>query len=542
MEKLLIEKGAALIRSFEAGARTGVLGMSWGGLQIQKLLVETAQQPDIAYLMITDLEGFVLAHNNPAMIGKLYAKNLNLTEIARSKTLLYREIKNKQGPDTFEVLRYFSPSPGFITPFGISIGNDWFKSRFHPMGDENLPSKFIIFIGLDTEALEKARLADARNTFITAIILLLVGLTGIISLLIAQGYRQTRTSLSQIKAFSDTLVENMPMGLIATDNKDTIIFYNHVAESVLLRPATQVYGKKAAQVLPPVLTKLLKVITDETPLLEREIILRQENGHSIPLGISATMLMEKNVFWGHVLLFRDLTEVKRLKKEIDLSQRLASLGRLAAGVAHEIRNPLSSIKGFATYFKERYQDVPDDQKIADIMIHEVERLNRVIGQLLDFAHPMKLRKKPVALVQLINDSLKMIENKAKEKQIEIVKNLPAGELVVELDADRINQVLLNVYLNAIEAMNRKGRLAVDVKADGAHGIFISISDNGVGIKKEDIAKIFDPYFTTKPAGTGLGLAIVHQIIEYHGGTIHVESSQEEGSVVHISLPVSFSTQ
>ena len=220
------------------------------------------------------------------------------------------------------------------------------------------------------------------------------------------------------------------------------------------------------------------------------------------------------------------------QRELETSRRLASLGRLAAGVAHEIRNPLSSIKGFATYFKERYRDNPDDQKTSEIMIQEVDRLNRVITQLLEFARPPVIQKKRASLQSLIQHSLKMIERQASAKQIQVLSHLPSEIKEVDLDPDGINQVLLNLYLNAVEAMDQGGTLTVSLSGEeGPARVKIMVSDTGAGINKEDLEHVFDPYFTTKQTGTGLGLAIVHKIIEAHGGEVRAESDVGRGTTV-----------
>jgi two-component system sensor histidine kinase HydH len=207
-------------------------------------------------------------------------------------------------------------------------------------------------------------------------------------------------------------------------------------------------------------------------------------------------------------------------------------------VAHEIRNPLSSIKGLATYFKERYQDKLDDQQIANIMIQEVDRLNRVVGQLLDFARPLKISKKPISMQTLIEDSLKLVERQASEKNIKIETRFPAQMNPVSVDPDRLNQVLLNLYLNAIDSMDAGGRLAIRItNSQSIHNTEIKIMDDGTGISQEDLAHIFDPYFTTKANGTGLGLAIVHNIVDAHGGKVTVESHPGRGTTFTISLPL-----
>jgi two-component system sensor histidine kinase HydH len=258
----------------------------------------------------------------------------------------------------------------------------------------------------------------------------------------------------------------------------------------------------------------------------------------VPLEIGAGSLKDENdVFLGNVLLFRDLTEVQSLRREVARSQRLASLGRLAAGVAHEIRNPLSSIKGFATYFKERYPDRPDDQQTADIMIQEVDRLNRVVGQLLELARPISIKPQIISLVALLKDAVRLIEEQAAEKNISVLlqDNGPVDE--VRIDPDCLNQILLNLFLNAIDAMDDGGELKVALSLDGdSEEIRITVSDTGCGISPEHLSRVFDPYFTTKSSGTGLGLAIAHNIVEAMGGRISVESEQKKGTTFTVTLP------
>jgi two-component system sensor histidine kinase HydH len=258
----------------------------------------------------------------------------------------------------------------------------------------------------------------------------------------------------------------------------------------------------------------------------------------IPLDVSVSLLEgDDGIFLGHIILFRDMTEVQNLKREVETTQRLASLGRLAAGIAHEIRNPLSSIKGFATYFRDRYRENPEDEKTAQIMVQEVERLNRVIGELLEFARPVAVKAKPVSINRLIQHSLRMIESQAQENNVEIHTNLSPDIKDYPLDQDRINQVLLNLYLNAIEAMDKGGTLSISLSRDGdSGGITISVSDTGRGIDKKDLDHIFDPYFTTKQSGTGLGLAIVHKIVSSHKGDVKVSSKPGRGTMVTIHLP------
>jgi len=238
---------------------------------------------------------------------------------------------------------------------------------------------------------------------------------------------------------------------------------------------------------------------------------------------------------GVILLFRDLTQIKALIKEVETNRRLAAIGKLAGGVAHEIRNPLSSIKGFATYFARRYEAVPEDAQTAEIMVQEVERINRSITQLLEFAKPMAVEIRAVELAPLIDHSLRLLTHDLEKKSISARVVMDTRRRVFPTDPDRINQVLLNLCMNAVNAMAEQGELKVTV-ADADGGIEIRVSDDGCGIPPGDLDTIFDPYFTTRPGGTGLGLSIVHRIVENLNGEIRVESEPGQGACFIIRLP------
>ena len=538
---LLLEKGAALIRSFEAGTRTGMMGRQWGGFQLQQLLAETAQQPDIVYLMVTDQTGTAIAHNNPEQIGRLHGAELDLQKISGAKSLQWRQLTRPDGQNVFEVYRKFIPSG---PPRGRGMMHRHMQMRGRPSQStwqekENTPdSSRIIFVGLDMRSIEEAHRADVRHAVIMGAILLLVGFAGFTLLFLVQSYRTTRASLSRIKAFSDNVVENVPIGLLALDHQGNIAAFNKDAEAILQLSTPKVIGQAAPNLLPAELMKEINDSQTHNDVIEKEIECKTIDGKIIPLEIGASSIRdENNVFVGNVLLFKDLTEVRALRRQVARSQRLASVGRLAAGVAHEIRNPLSSIKGFATYFKERYPDRPQDQQTAAIMIQEVDRLNRVVGQLLELSRSISIEPQPVSLQAIITDSLKLVEDQAAEKNItfKIQNNTRTDD--VRIDPDRTNQILLNLYLNAVDAMEDGGKLTIDLSVnDQSDDIRISVADTGCGISPEHLTKVFDPYFTTKSSGTGLGLAIAYNIIEAMGGSIKVSSEQNRGTVFDITLP------
>ena len=384
--RLLLEKGEALIRSFEAGARAGE-GMAWGSFQLQKLLIETAQQPGVEYFTVTDTEGRILADSDPEVVGETYATELDLKVLSRQGAAQSRIVPGTEGQDIFEVYRRFAP-------------------REEPYGGFNGQARgasYVIFVGLNMALVQAAHDQDTRNTIITAAVLLLISIAGIVSLFLALGYRSARASLSRVKALSDSLVEHMPVGLVAVDSDERVMVFNDTAENTV-RPH---FGGRDREALigdpsPRVPGHAEGTGIPERPIIEKEFDCAIGEGRTVPLEVIAAVLRDdEGGVIGRIALFRDLSELQHLRKEVERSQRLAAVGSLAAGVAHEIRNPLSSLKGFATYFRQRYGGVPDDVKVADIMIQEVDRLNRVITELLEFSRPMELKRKVTDLTGLV---------------------------------------------------------------------------------------------------------------------------------------------
>jgi len=238
---------------------------------------------------------------------------------------------------------------------------------------------------------------------------------------------------------------------------------------------------------------------------------------------------------GKILLLRDVTALRQLEKEAVKNRHLASIASLAAGVAHEIRNPLSSLKGFAVYFKERLAGDKEDEQMADIMIAEVERLNRVISQLIEFARPLQLKREKTHFPDLIQHTLSLIAADAKKNRVDVITETASNLPLLEVDPDKVKQVLLNIFLNALAAMKDGGSLTIKL-VPGVNSIDVVVADTGTGIEKADLPHIYDPYFTSKPAGTGLGLAVVQKIMEAHGGAINIESTSGKETTVALRFP------
>jgi two-component system sensor histidine kinase HydH len=529
--RLLVEKGAAVIRSFEAGARTGI-GMRWGIFHLQKLLMETAEQSDIDYIIVTDSHGLIVADSDPLRIGMVYETGLDLDKTAASGKLSWRRVPNSEGSDTFEVYRGFLPAQG---------PRPEFSAHFHFVPPDQTtppPSGLVIFAGLNMAPVEEARRQEIHRTTWNAALFLIIVMAGLFSLLLAQGYRAARSSLSRVRAFSDSLVENIPVGLIATDSLGIVTVCNRAAETLFALKEGEASGKPVTGLLPPECGDLFRVPENSSLPASQETTCAIDGQDPMTLEtVAATLYENDGTLIGKIVIFRDMTEIKRLEEEVTRSRRLASLGGLAAGIAHELRNPLSSIKGFATYFREKSTDIPTDREAAEVMIAEVDRMNRTITQLVDFARPLTMNIATVSLALVIRHALALVAGEAKGQKVAITSKIPEGKWEIPIDADRITQVLLNLFLNAIKAMESGGILMVSLAAQDDGNFRITVSDTGIGIPAADLPRVFDPYFTTRPAGTGLGLAICHKIIEAHRGEIYIESEQGKGAAAILILPV-----
>ena len=524
-EEIFVEKGATLIRSFEAGLHSKI-NEKEGTFFILKLLMEIAQQPDIDYIVVTDNKGNIIADSDPSMIFQKYGLDLDTVKIAESRNIKWRQVANPGGAGTFEVYRGFFPGRRYI-PADIPVKET----------SKVIKNKLIVYVGFNMAKIEKATEEDTRNTIIGSFIFLLIGSLAIVSLFLVQAYRLTRTSLSRIKVFSEALVKNMPIALIALDKNNQIVTCNEKAQAILNISCSDALGKEASVILPEPLKNLLKELPEQGGFLERDIELTSPDGKDQIWEIIAAGLIDEGIPAGRILLVHDATAIRELEKEVTKSRHLTSVGSLAAGVAHEIRNPLSSIKGFAVYLKEKLSGNVDDKKTADIIIEEVERLNRVISQLIEFARPLELKKEKTRFSDLIRHTVKLIEAQAQKNKITIDMDIDTDAPLTEVDSDKIKQVLLNIFLNSLAAMEKGGRLTV-MLLPGRGYLSVIISDTGVGIEKNNLPRIYDPYFTSKPAGTGLGLAVVQKIMEAHGGHINVESTAGQGTKIFLKFPLS----
>lgn len=324
--------------------------------------------------------------------------------------------------------------------------------------------------------------------------------------------------------------------------KQTFRFYQVFLErSGRRRIAREMYPQRGkVQSLP---LAVVGLPTHDITVLRRQAVLQGTVLGSVLVILSATlmyvtmMLQEHRVVRATMLALQ--ADNERLLESLKRTDRLAVLGRMAATMAHELRNPLSSIRGFTQLFRKKAAEAHDTAlcQYADLVISEVDRLNSVISSMLEFSRPVEVQIERVAVQRVIENALRLIKSDAQSRHVTITVAVAPNVGLVAMDKNLMTQALLNLFINALDAMPQGGDLTVTAERDG-EWVRISVRDTGKGIPKHLLGQIFEPFFTTKPNGTGLGLATVDNIVAEHGGHVRVQSEVGRGTVFHIELPVS----
>ena len=265
---------------------------------------------------------------------------------------------------------------------------------------------------------------------------------------------------------------------------------------------------------------------------------KNKSGHYIQISMKCIPIVIDGKIVGVFFIFKDITELKEKEELIRKSEKLSIVGELAAAVAHEIRNPLTSIKGFLQLLQ--YKDSKDEEKhYYQIMLSEIERINLIVSEFMVLSKPQAISYQNKNITSLLKDVLTLLEAIAIVKNIEVTKEFEADAILVKCEGNQIKQVFINVFKNAIEAVPNKGKIHIEVSRWQNDRVRIRFSDNGQGIPNDLLSRLGEPFYTTKEKGTGLGLMVSHKIIEDHRGSIKINSEMNKGTTVDIILPVSF---
>jgi two-component system, NtrC family, sensor histidine kinase PilS len=354
--------------------------------------------------------------------------------------------------------------------------------------------------------------------------------------------RRASSELADMQAFSRHVVDSLASGLVTVETGGTILTFNRAAAAITGVPAAEAVGRAAADVLqlPQALAGLFGP-ADERPRQPRmEYLFMRPDGRQIELGVSAAPLMTPRGQTGFILTFQDVTESRKMEREARVQQRLAAVGEMAAGIAHEIRNPLASMSGSIHILRQELPLSEDQRQLMDIVMRESERLNDTIRSFLEYARPQRQAMRHLDVRTVVTDTATLLQNSTERRGTHgIVVSVPDEEVLFQADEGQIRQVVWNLATNGLRAMPDGGQLTLSVAAPSATAahVEISVSDEGVGIASEDLDGVFQPFRGGFSRGTGLGLSIVHRIVSDYGGEIGVTSTRGVGTTVRVRFPV-----
>ncbi|MBP9086324.1 MAG: PAS domain-containing sensor histidine kinase, partial [Kofleriaceae bacterium] len=341
-----------------------------------------------------------------------------------------------------------------------------------------------------------------------------------------------RRTVGQLYSLHQDIVQSLSSGLVTLDNNGNLLTINTAAAEILQCDIAAVQGQSVEAILPGLLAKIHAQPGGE---LRRGDLLVRVDSQPKTLGVSVSTLYDAaRCEIGRVVNFQDLTELRRMELHIRRAERLATVGQLAAGVAHEIRNPLAAISGSIELLREAPQVSDDDRALMAIVTREIDRLNGLITDLLDYANPRPRQIVEFDLTALVAETVQVAQQDRSLHDVQIVL-ISDGERPTRGDPGKLRQVVWNLIRNAADAATQGGKTVTVAVRDHAGERIVAVTDTGPGIPHDQQAQIFDPFFTTKQRGTGLGLATCHSIVVEHGGRIDVESTVGKGTTFSVVL-------
>jgi PAS domain S-box-containing protein len=358
---------------------------------------------------------------------------------------------------------------------------------------------------------------------------------------------QSLRKQEEIQLYLNSILESMNNGVIGVNMMERITHFNKAAaditgfapDEVIDKPYADLFTKNSEGE-----TSLLHVLRTGRGLARDEKVVWHKDGHPVPVSFQTAMLKDPSgVPLGAVEIFSDISRIKALEEEMQQAKTMAALGEMAATVAHEIRNPLSAMGMWATLLEREVAPESQSRTILHRILEGLSRLNRIVSNLLVYSRPVRPQLRAVALQQVVNETIDFVEIEIERQGqgIRVNKAWAQEPVNVLVDPEKLQQVIMNLSLNAIQAMPKGGVLTVqiDPAAGGANAGYASfcVNDTGCGITRENLEKIWVPFYTTKSNGTGLGLAIVKKIVESHAGVIEVTSEIDKGTAVRVFLPL-----
>lgn len=337
---------------------------------------------------------------------------------------------------------------------------------------------------------------------------------------------KSREDLEDLSRFNSDVIESSPSGIMTTDLSGKVLLFNKAAESIMEIDRSKAVKRNAIELFPFLDSSGSEVRVEGT--IEIANVTKT-------VGLTTSKLMDSTgKQTGHICTFQDLTELKRLSREVKRKESLAAIGELSANIAHEIRNPLASLKSSMEMLREGILDEDQKTRLMDIALTEMDRLNHTITDFLKFSKPSPLNIAEFDLPAALGEVLELLRNLDRSASLEFIHDLK-DSIYMAADRDKLKDVFWNLGTNAIEAMPEGGMLKVSV-SETYNNVIIIFTDTGPGIPDKEMEKIIFPFYTTKANGTGLGLSTAYRIIEDHGGHLDISNSEKGGAVISLSIP------
>jgi PAS domain S-box-containing protein len=379
------------------------------------------------------------------------------------------------------------------------------------------------------------------------IVLFLLSVIGISVIVTYQSHHATKKTLEQVKSLARNILKSVPSGILTVDKEGRVTAINPVAEQVLCLSATQALGQSYLSLFSetdPICGILNGALEKQRYIQDQDIFYPAKGAQEIAIRVTVSELKDhREQCTGVVLLLKNVSELLVLEQQLRRSEKLSALHTLSAGVAHEIRNPLSAVDLNLHLLEDELaspqRSNPAVKKYLEILNVEVQRLKDILDNFMRFSRPLPLKLEEVRVAEILQHILKLLKHEAREKNIRFEVRIPQELPLIQGDETELSQVFLNIIINAFQAMPQGGVLRVYagiVKEPPLQCVEVRITDTGTGIPKSELPRLFEPFYSTKKEGCGLGLAIAYRIVEDHQGTIHVESQEGTGTTVTARLP------
>jgi PAS domain S-box-containing protein len=503
----------------EAWNQANQKALKYGDL-VQFLREEALNMPNTNKLT-ESVSNKVLAYKGHPILERVVSKRQIVNVTSNVFKIKYDELE-----DIYDIIKteefLIFPLAGRAETKGIIVVDNKFNKEPITDIDSEILKLFMDSIGLAMETIENYN--ELRNK--------------------TKSLEEQKNLMDYYRRFKDNILQNLAVGIVVVDRQSKIIEWNEKAESFFSKPRENIIGNSINLMSSTFGEDILNTIDT---IMESEESLKYTN-YKLKIGdqtkifdIQFSLLRNREVGYveGVILGFDDVTEIYYLQQEMEKREKLAAIGEMTSRIAHEIRNPLTVIGGFLNRMYKKMDDPIAVEKYTGIIDDEISRLEIIVSEILEYSRGQKLPEfEEIDLNKLIEDVLIMYEDFIKQKNITLEKAKNVDNIYVNVDRNRIKQVLINLLKNAIEVVTNEGRIEIKSGIDEKHRAFFQIKNNGAQIPEENQEKLFMPFFTTKTHGTGLGLPICKKIIEdEHKGNLYLVKSDEDGTIFRFELPL-----